>query len=107
MAVSSRRAVTTHTTRRRIMCILTMATKTRYGDSPWIVTFPDTRRPSHPPLRGAHDCDVVIVGGGLTGAATAYTCAVAGLTTIVLEADRVGGGSAGRSAGLLLPEPGP
>jgi glycine/D-amino acid oxidase-like deaminating enzyme len=89
------------------MCILTMPTKTRYGDSPWILTFPDSRRPNHPRLRGEHDCDVAIMGAGLTGAATAYACAVAGLTTIVLEADRVGSGATGRSAGLLLPEPGP
>jgi glycine/D-amino acid oxidase-like deaminating enzyme len=50
---------------------------------------------------------VVIVGAGLTGVATAYACATAGLKTIVLEADRIGSGAAGRSPGLLLPEPGP
>jgi glycine/D-amino acid oxidase-like deaminating enzyme len=50
---------------------------------------------------------VVIIGGGLTGVATAYACAVAGLKTTVLEASRIGSGSSGRSTGLLLPEPGP
>lgn len=84
-----------------------MPTKTRYGDSPWIHTFPDSRRPNHPKLRGELECDVVIVGGGLTGAATAQACAAGGFTTIVLEADRLGTGGSGRSAGLLLPEPGP
>ena len=38
--------------------------------------------------------------------ATAYACATAGLRPVVIEADRVGVGSAGRSAGLLLPDPG-
>ena len=80
---------------------------TRYGESPWIFEFPRTRRPDFPRLRGEHTCDVVIVGGGLTGCATAYTCAMAGLRPIVIEADRVGQGSAGRSAGLLLADPGP
>jgi glycine/D-amino acid oxidase-like deaminating enzyme len=80
---------------------------TRYGDSPWIHQFPRTRRPDFPRLRGEHTCDVLIVGGGLTGCATAYACAMAGLKPIVLEADRLGQGSAGRSAGLLLGEPGP
>lgn len=80
---------------------------TRYGESPWIVEFPRTRRPDFPRLRGEHTCDVVIVGGGLTGCATAYACAMAGLRTVVIEADRVGQGSAGRSAGLLLADPGP
>jgi glycine/D-amino acid oxidase-like deaminating enzyme len=84
-----------------------MPTKTRYGDSPWILNFPDSRRPNFPRLRGESDCDVAIIGGGLTGVATAYACAMAGLKTVVFEADRLGAGSAGRSAGLLLPEPGP
>jgi glycine/D-amino acid oxidase-like deaminating enzyme len=38
---------------------------------------------------------------------TAYACAAAGLKVVVVEANRIGQGSAGRSAGLLLPEPGP
>ena len=80
---------------------------TRYGDSPWIHEFPRTRRPEFPRLRGEHACDVVIIGGGLTGCATAYTCAMAGLKPMVLEADRLGQGGAGRSGGLLLADPGP
>jgi glycine/D-amino acid oxidase-like deaminating enzyme len=80
--------------------------RTRYGVSPWIDTFPGKRRPDHPRLRGEHTADVVIVGGGLTGCATAYACAAAGLRPLVIEADRLGSGSAGRSAGLLLPDPG-
>jgi glycine/D-amino acid oxidase-like deaminating enzyme len=54
-----------------------------------------------------HTADVVIIGGGLTGCATAYACAQAGLKAIVVESSRIGQGSTGRSAGLLLPEPGP
>ena len=81
--------------------------RTRYGVSPWIDTFPRSRRPDHPRLRGELTADVVIIGGGLTGCATAYACAVAGLKPIVIETHRIGQGSAGRGAGLLLPEPGP
>jgi glycine/D-amino acid oxidase-like deaminating enzyme len=81
--------------------------RTRYGVSPWIHDFPSTRRPDYPRLRGEHAATVVIVGAGLTGCATAYACAMAGLKPIVIDAGRVGQGSAGRSAGLLLPEPGP
>src|SRR5688572_33419683 len=80
--------------------------RTRYGVSPWIDIFPRQRRPDHPRLRGEHTADVVIVGGGLTGCATAYACAAAGMRPLVIEADRLGLGSAGRSAGLLLPDPG-
>jgi glycine/D-amino acid oxidase-like deaminating enzyme len=81
--------------------------RTRYGISPWIDRFPASRVPDYARLRGNHTFDVAIIGAGLTGSATAYACAAAGLKTIVLEAERVGRGSAGRSAGLLLPEPGP
>lgn len=81
--------------------------RTRYGVSPWIDDFPSTRRPDYPRLRGDQTAAVVIVGGGLTGCATAYLCAMAGLKPIVIDAGRVGQGSTARSAGLLLPEPGP
>jgi len=81
--------------------------RTRYGISPWIDLTPRSRVPDYSRLRGAHTSDVVIVGAGLTGCATAYACALAGIKAIVIEADRVGRGSSGRSAGLLLPDPGP
>jgi glycine/D-amino acid oxidase-like deaminating enzyme len=81
--------------------------RTRYGVSPWIYQFPDSRRPELPRATGELTADVAIVGAGLTGCATAYACAMAGFKTIVLEAGRIGQGSSGRSAGLLLPDPGP
>jgi glycine/D-amino acid oxidase-like deaminating enzyme len=81
--------------------------RTRYGVSPWIENVPRTRRPDLPRLRGELTTRVAIIGGGVTGCATAYACAVAGLAPILIEADRIGQGSAGRGAGLLLPEPGP
>jgi len=81
--------------------------KTRYGVSPWIHRFPNDRRPDYPRFRGELTADVVIVGGGLTGCATAQACAAAGMKVVLLERDRVGQGSSGRSPGLLLPDPGP
>jgi glycine/D-amino acid oxidase-like deaminating enzyme len=81
--------------------------RTRYGLSPWIATVPAARRPSRARLRGEHAATLVIVGGGLTGCATAYACAAAGLRPTLVEAGHIGQGSTGRGAGLLLPEPGP
>jgi glycine/D-amino acid oxidase-like deaminating enzyme len=81
--------------------------RTRYGVSPWVDSVPVKKRPDYPRLRGEHTASVVIVGGGLTGCATAYACAAAGMRPLLIEADRIGQGSAGRGAGLLLPEPGP
>jgi glycine/D-amino acid oxidase-like deaminating enzyme len=81
--------------------------KTRYGISPWVHQFPESRRPDYPRLKGDLTVDVVIVGGGLTGCATAWACASAGFKTILLEADRIGSGATSRNGGQLLPEPGP
>jgi glycine/D-amino acid oxidase-like deaminating enzyme len=81
--------------------------RTRYGTSPWDAALPQTKRPDHPRLRGDQKTRVVIIGGGLTGCATAYACAAAGLRPMLIEGARLGQGSSGRSAGLVLSEPGP
>ena len=81
--------------------------KTRYGHTPWIEGFPETRRPTFEPLRRDMSVDVAIVGGGLTGLATAHALAAAGLRPLLLEAARIGQASAGRGTGLLIAEPGP
>ncbi len=80
---------------------------TRYGASPWIQRFPASRVPTFPRYRGDRAADVVVIGGGLTGCATAHACAAAGLTTILLERERIGHGRSGRGVGLLSTEPGP
>src|ERR1044071_1938431 len=80
--------------------------QTRYGQSPWVAAYPASKRPSFPRLRGEHTADVVIVGAGLTGCATAGACAFAGMKPLVVEAERVAL-AAGRASGLLLPDPGP
>ena len=81
--------------------------RTLYGVSPWIHGVAASKRPSWRPLRGERTAQVVIVGGGLTGCATAYACAAAGLDVVLLERERVGQGGAGRGEGLLLSDPGP
>ncbi|MGH9054656.1 MAG: NAD(P)/FAD-dependent oxidoreductase [Acidimicrobiales bacterium] len=49
--------------------------------------------------------DVLVVGGGVAGVATALACYHAGLGRITLvERDTLGAGATGASAGLLLPE---
>ena len=68
---------------------------TRYGQSPWMAAH--RAQPPSPRLRGDHEADVVIIGGGLTGTATALACATAGLKPIVVEAGGVGQGWSGHS----------
>src|SRR6266567_1156969 len=49
--------------------------------------------------------DVLVVGGGIVGVATAAACHEAGLGSVLLiEAGRLGAGSTGGAAGLLTPE---
>jgi glycine/D-amino acid oxidase-like deaminating enzyme len=77
---------------------------TRYGISPWLDAVPVRKRPEFPAFRGVITHPVVVVGGGMSGAMTAYACASAGLKVILLEADRIGLGGSGRATGLLSGE---
>lgn len=54
------------------------------------------------PLSGQARADVCVVGGGITGIATALELAEHGYKVIVLEAERVGWGATGRNGGQLL-----
>ncbi|TWF58789.1 NAD(P)/FAD-dependent oxidoreductase [Neorhizobium alkalisoli] len=59
--------------------------------------------PSFAPIRGQHDIDVVIIGGGLTGLSAALHLAEAGTSVAVLEARQPGWGASGRNGGQLNP----
>jgi glycine/D-amino acid oxidase-like deaminating enzyme len=76
-----------------------------YGARYWAERTAESRRRSYPKLKGPHTADVVVIGGGLTGAATAYSLAAGGLNVILVEADRIAGGSTAGSLGAILPEP--
>ncbi|WP_163849340.1 NAD(P)/FAD-dependent oxidoreductase [Pseudooceanicola aestuarii] len=71
----------------------------RYPPS-WYAATADIPAPA-PPLRGAARADVCIVGGGYTGLSAALHCAQAGLSVILLEAQRAGFGASGRNGGQL------
>ncbi|KAA2313176.1 FAD-dependent oxidoreductase [Pseudooceanicola sediminis] len=60
-----------------------------------------TLLPPFPPLEGDARADVAIVGGGYTGLSAALHAAQAGLSVILLEAQRVGFGASGRNGGQL------
>ena len=67
----------------------------------WLDRVPKSRRPSFPVLRGEATAAVVVIGGGLTGCACAASFAAAGISVIVLDADRIGAGATAASAGLV------
>ena len=67
----------------------------------WLDRVPKTRRPAFPRLRGGLDTSVVIVGGGLTGCACAWSFAAAGVKVILLEAEAIGSGATAGGLGLV------
>jgi len=79
---------------------------TKYGRSPWIDGFPKSRAPNYPRHSGPLDTDVAIVGGGLTGCATAYALAASGIKAVLVEGDHIGQGSTGAAAGWIADDPG-
>src|SRR5689334_22407230 len=74
----------------------------RHGRPIWLREESDVR---FAPLKGLHSCDVVIVGGGITGVLVAVMFASAGISVCLLEEHTVGGGSTVASSALLLQEP--
>ncbi|MFJ1149362.1 FAD-dependent oxidoreductase, partial [Bordetella bronchiseptica] len=55
------------------------------------------------PLAGHADCDVAIVGAGITGLSAALHLAERGLRACVLEARDPGWGASGRNGGQVIP----
>src|SRR3989442_14448843 len=79
---------------------------TKYGRSPWVDQFPKSRAPAYPRHRSLLDTDIAIVGGGLTGCATAYALAAAGIKAVLVEGNQIGHGSTGAAAGWIAGDPG-
>nr|WP_079204300.1 FAD-binding oxidoreductase [Pseudomonas sp. CC6-YY-74] len=55
----------------------------------------------YPPLRGEVHVDVVIIGGGFTGVASAVELAERGLKVAIVEANKIGWGATGRNGGQV------
>jgi len=58
--------------------------------------------PARPALAGAADCDVGIVGGGITGVSAALHLSRRGYRVRLLEAERIGWGASGRSGAQAI-----
>ena len=76
-----------------------------YNARYWAERTPVSKRPKYPVLRGDHSADVVIIGGGLTGAMAACVLARGGLDVILVEAERVASGATAAGMGAVIPQP--
>ena len=65
----------------------------------WLAGAADTRRPR---LDADASADVAVVGGGVTGVATALGLAEAGASVVLLEGRGIAEGASGRNAGFVL-----
>ena len=57
-----------------------------------------------PPLDKDITCDVLVVGGGMSGISAAAEFLRQGLRVVVIDKNIIGGSSTGRSAGFLTPD---
>jgi glycine/D-amino acid oxidase-like deaminating enzyme len=71
----------------------------------WADRNPESRRKPHPVLRGSHTADAVVIGGGIVGAAAAYALANAGVSVMLVEANRVANGATAGGLGTIVPGP--
>jgi gamma-glutamylputrescine oxidase len=58
--------------------------------------------PFRPPLQGALECDVCVVGGGIAGCSAALHLAERGFRVVLLEQHRIGWGASGRSGAQAI-----
>ncbi|WP_066310571.1 FAD-binding oxidoreductase [Bacillus sp. FJAT-29814] len=65
----------------------------------WPTTFPDA--PSYPALAEDLSCDVLIIGGGSSGAQCAYYLADTDLDVAVIEKSKIGSGSTSTNTALI------
>lgn len=73
------------------------------GHPPSLWAATASSAPSSPPLEGAAQTDVVVIGAGYTGSSTALHLAERGVKVTLLEAVEIGYGAGGRSMGLVNP----
>ena len=59
-----------------------------------------------PALNGSINTDVAVIGGGMAGILTAYQLEQAGVHTVVLEANRIGGGQTGNTTAKITSQHG-
>ena len=70
----------------------------------WYTTLLSRQFSNCPPLTRDLNCDVLVIGGGMSGVMAAAEFIGSGRSVILLEKNILGGSSTGRSAGFLTPD---
>lgn len=70
-------------------------------DPVWIHTEPYSNRPKFDTLKADMECDVCIIGSGITGVSTAYELVKRGHQVLLVEAREILSGETGRTSGHL------
>ncbi len=71
---------------------------------PWRPLWRTGGGPHRPALAGTHDAEIAVVGAGLEGLSLAGELARRGMRVVVIEADEIGSGATGASAGIVSPQ---
>ncbi|GAA4452293.1 FAD-dependent oxidoreductase [Nibrella saemangeumensis] len=71
----------------------------RSSDTYWVSS--DPVQTYYPPLQEPVDCDVLIIGGGITGALVAYELVEAGIRTVLIDKRGIAQGSTAASTALI------
>ena len=70
-----------------------------HGSLYWPTTIKET--PSYPPLTDNRICDVLVIGGGMSGALLTYKLAQESLDIVLVDRNKIGHGSTSANTGLL------
>lgn len=70
----------------------------------WFTTLLENKNSICNPLQSNIECDVLIVGGGMSGVSAAAAFIGKGLKVVLVEKNILGGSSSGKSAGFLTPD---
>lgn len=70
----------------------------------WFTTLLEHPYKVCPPLQQNIECDVLIIGGGMSGMSAAAALMGKGLRVVLIERNIVGGSTSGRSAGFMTPD---
>lgn len=76
-----------------------------YGARYWSEKTPASKRRKYPVCRGELTADVVVIGGGLSGAMAACVLARGGLDVVLLEADRLADAHTAAALGAIVAQP--